>query len=146
MRLKKRTLHEDRQSGEVSKMEHKEEKKLLSKQEEWPYPQTVSNRPSAMPLAVLLSIATNLDNGNKARKEKFHLTYPTEGPRDFFKIIVRFVLVQNILLSLTESMLQSNWNNSLDLSVPAHLRGMRPNLTSQKDTLMLRRNSNILYF
>ena len=30
-------------------------------------------------------------------------------------------------------------------SVAAHLRGMRPTLTSQKDTLMLRRNSNIIY-
>ena len=31
-------------------------------------------------------------------------------------------------------------------SVAAHLRSMRPTLTSQKDTLMLRRNSNIIYF
>ena len=30
------------------------------------------------------------------------------------------------------------------IRVAAHLRGMRPNLTSKKDTLMLRRNSNIL--
>ena len=28
--------------------------------------------------------------------------------------------------------------------VAAHLRGMRPNLTAKEDTLMLRRNSNIL--
>ena len=31
-------------------------------------------------------------------------------------------------------------------SVAAHLRGMRPTLTNEKNTLMLRRNSNIIYF
>ena len=31
-------------------------------------------------------------------------------------------------------------------SVAAHLRGMRPTLTIEKDTLTLRRNSNIIYF
>ena len=31
-------------------------------------------------------------------------------------------------------------------SVAAQLRGMQPTLTSQKDTLMLRRNSNNIYF
>ena len=36
--------------------------------------------------------------------------------------------------------------NCLWLFVAAHLRGMRPTLTSQKDTLMLRKNSNIIYF
>ena len=32
------------------------------------------------------------------------------------------------------------------ITVAAHLRGMGPTLTSQKDTLMLRGNSNIIYF
>ena len=31
-------------------------------------------------------------------------------------------------------------------SVAAHLRGIRPTLTTKKDTLMLRRNSNIILF
>ena len=32
------------------------------------------------------------------------------------------------------------------LYVAEHLRGMRPTLTNEKDTLMLRRNLNIIYF